>query len=456
MAIMSNSRRILNKITIVGLGVSGRAAVKLAADNGYAVTGIDEGSSDSLNDFANELNARKEVSILTDFKGDKFPPTDLIVISPGISANSFLGKLAKNTGKEMISELDFASRFISIPMLAITGTNGKTTVTEMTTAILRKSGKNVISAGNIGFPLSSAASDKTLEVIVVEVSSFQLEKATNFVPKSAAILNIASDHMDRYADFTDYSDTKFNIFENIKSPENMVINTTLMETWKERFSTKYPDREPITFSAVDTSADIIFENEIIRLKNGLIDPINLAGTEINSLHNIENLMSAIALASTILGKEELKEAVNLMIHEFSVSPHRQEIILRKDGILFVNDSKATNPAALIAALDQFGDDKNICLIAGGLDKKMDFSSIKSRKNKIKTIFLAGESKKILATLWNDDIHCIVCDTFEESVTKAVVNAEPRDVVLLSPGCASMDMFENYKERGEKFRSIICN
>ena len=441
-------------ITVIGLGISGRAAVKLAASKGYEVTGIDENRSAMLNDFASDMSAEKKVSILTGFKKNKLPSTDLIVISPGVASNSFLGKLASATGAEIISELDFASRFISVPMLGITGTNGKTTVTEMTTSILKNAGVNAISAGNIGLPLSDVVDDKTLEVIVVEVSSFQLEKATYFAPLAATILNIESDHMNRYAKFADYADSKFNIFENIEIPENMMINNSLLSSWMKRFSKKYPGRQPVTFSVTDKSADMIFENGKIKATNGLIDPVDLSETQINSQHNIENMMSATTLASAILGKNKLGQAVNKMICEFRISPHRQEIIGRKDGILFVNDSKATNPAAVIAALDQFGENKNICLIAGGLDKKMDFSSIKSRKNKIKTIFLAGESKTLLATLWNDDIHCMVCDTFEESVTKAVFNAEPGDVVLLSPGCASMDMFENYKERGEKFKSII--
>ena len=500
-------------IIVIGLGISGRAAVKLAAAQGCVVIGIDEKSSLELDAFSKEMDTQQQVTILTGLdscemrhflsgttKNHVQPGTavlqrktksytagdgrtteevrthvqaepavvqsnsiscesmvdfqaDLIVMSPGVADDSFLGKLAIETGVEITSELDFAARFISVPILAITGTNGKTTVTEMTTGILQKAGVNAISAGNIGLPLSDVVGDDSLEVIVVEASSFQLEKVANFAALAASVLNIESDHMDRYATFADYTDAKLNIFANIAKPENMILNFNLLDIWKKRFGSQF-NNLPITFSSTDQRADIVLENGCIESKNNLSEAINLKGSEISSLHNIENLMVAAALASSILDKAELQKAVAAMICEFRISQHRQEVILEKDGVTFVNDSKATNPSAMISALEHFGKEQNICLIAGGLDKKMDFSSIKNQKDKIKAIFLAGESKKLLATLWNDDIHCIVCGSFEESVTKAVACSEPGDVVLLSPGCASMDMFKNYKERGEKFKQII--
>ena len=440
------------KVTVIGLGVSGRAAVKLAAKQGCVVTGIDENSSGELKDFAQMESGNSRVSILLNFQEDTLPESDIIIISPGIADDSILGKLALATGAEITSELDYASRFIKVPMLAITGTNGKTTVTEMTTEILQQGRLKAISAGNIGLPLSEVAEDDSLDAIVVETSSFQLERAKNFAPVSAAVLNVESDHMNRYANFADYTDTKLNIFANIANHQHHVINHNLLGIWRKRF----PGQFPKTFSATDLQADIFYKNQCIEFDSGLREALNLTGTEISSLHNIENLMAAMALASTILNQKELQQAASKMINKFRISPHRQEVIAEADGVIYVNDSKATNPAAVIAALDQFGGDKNVCLIAGGLDKNMDFLPIKSRKDKIKAVFLSGESRNLLATLWNDDIHCMVCDSFEESVTKATSNAAPGEVVLLSPGCASMDMFANYKERGEKFRSMILN
>lgn len=439
-------------ISIIGLGISGMAAVKLAAGKGWMVTGIDENSSFGLDEFTREMVDNQQVNILANFSGEQLPDSDILVMSPGIADDSKLGQLAIDGGAEITSELDFASRFIKVPMLAITGTNGKTTVTEMTTEILQQGGIKTVAAGNIGLPLSDVVDDDSLKAVVVETSSFQLERAEHFAPVSAALLNVESDHMDRYANLADYTETKLNIFANIAEHRHHVINHQLLEIWR----IKYPDQFPLTFSATDQEADIVYKKQAIEFDRGLVEPLNLAGTEISSLHNIENLMAAMALASAILDKGKLQKAVKKMISAFHISPHRQEVIAEESGIIYVNDSKATNPAAVLAALDQFGGDKNICLIAGGLDKKMDFSSIKTRKDKIKAIFLVGESRNLLATLWNDDIHCIVCDSFGESVTKAASIAESGDVVLLSPGCASMDMFANYKERGEKFRSIILN
>lgn len=440
------------KITVIGLGVSGQAAVRLAAKQGCIVNGIDEGSSPGLKAFAREMENQPQVKIDLDFCSNALPLSDIIIMSPGIDKTSKLGRIATTTEAEITSELDYASRFIKVPMLAVTGTNGKTTVTEMTTEICRLAGLKSIAAGNIGLPLSDCVDVDELEVIIVEVSSFQLERAENFAPSAAALLNVESDHLNRYDDFSDYFDTKLNIFANITDHHHHIINHKLLDVWQKRFCHVFP----LTFSATDKQADIVYSKRCIEFDRGLIEPLNLAGTEISSLHNIENMMAATALASTVINPEKLQSAAQKMSMEFRISPHRQEVIADKEGIIYVNDSKATNPAAVIAALERFGGDHNICLIAGGLDKKMDFSPIKSHKDKIKAIFLAGESKNQLASLWNDDIRCIVCDSFIESVSKAASHATAGDVVLLSPGCASMDMFANYQERGEKFRSLILN
>ena len=463
-------------ILVLGLGISGMAAVELAAnpplskdrensnttepsstisnlENRRSVIGIDSFSSPSLLKFADKCKQYKNISILLNYNKGKLPSADLIVISPGISDNSYLGELAIKSKIKIISEIDFAAQYISIPILAITGTNGKTTTTEMTTKLLQMNGMKAISAGNIGVPLSSVALNCPYDVIVAEISSFQMENSQTFTPKAGALLNLESDHMDRYARFADYCDTKFKIFNNISKTSEMVIPLDLLELWMKKFKNKFNNEQPLTFSTSSTSANIFFKEDAILFNdNKLI--LNSSNFEINTPHNIKNFMVAIALVSQIVPISQLKSSFNKFICEFRNSSHRQEIIGKKDNITYVNDSKATNPAALIAALKTFGKKNNICLIAGGLDKKMDFSDVKQHKDKIKTIFIAGESKNALETLWKDDIHCIVCNSFDEAVLKATQNARFGDIVLLSPGCASMDMFKNYKERGEKFISII--
>jgi len=244
------------KILVLGLGISGMAAVELASkppsstliknsippdylsniskpDLKNTVIGIDSFSSPSLLQFNDKCKQYNNVSILLNFEEKKLPSADLIVLSPGISDNSYLGKLAIESKIKIISEVDFATQYISIPILAITGTNGKTTTTEMTTKLLQMNGVKAISAGNIGVPLSSVALNSHYDVIVAEISSFQLEHSHTFSPKAAALLNIESDHMDRYARFADYCDAKFKIFNNISKTSKMIISLDLFNLWEK-------------------------------------------------------------------------------------------------------------------------------------------------------------------------------------------------------------------------------
>jgi UDP-N-acetylmuramoylalanine--D-glutamate ligase len=441
---MHLSEKKIKRAVVLGLGVSGMSAVELAATHGIAVTGIDENPG--------KLNTNnKKTTIITNFNCDKLPDADLIIISPGIADNSRLGKLAADSGVPVISELDFASRFAKVPIIAVTGTNGKTTVTEMTNMLL----ENSVAAGNIGYPLSSAVEDKKAGTLVVEVSSFQLEKSPSFTPNAAVILNISSDHIDRYANFAEYKWTKFNIFRNIANSADMIINYNLLDDWKKwNSSLEKPHKSlPLTFSAEESNADISRTGEVVHLQSMEIGDADISSSEIRGIHNIENFMAAAALAARIQD-DNLEDRINYLLNNFRISPHRQEIVTVKNGITYVNDSKSTNPDSLIAALKSFGRDKNICLIAGGLDKDMDFSEIVSHKGKIKKAFLIGESKKMLQKLWAPQISSEICLSLENAIEKAEESASKGDTILLSPGCASMDMFANYKERGDIFCKII--
>ena len=438
-----------DRITVLGLGVSGMAAVRLAASKGYQVFGIDESSSPQLEDFADSLKAFPNARVATLFREEALPPSELIVISPGIPETSPLSRLAVSSGARIVSEIDFASCFIRRPMLAVTGTNGKTTVTEMTAAILANAGMPSVPCGNIGHPLSLVTESET-GTPVVEVSSFQLQTSANFAPFAAAILNIESDHIDRHADFRHYADAKFSVFNAIAEPSRIILNHCLLG----EFQSRLPKLTPLTFSAYSPDADIVFNDGAIEFRRYLSAPVRVENPQLLPGHNIENAMASAALAATLLEPEALRRALETTFRDFRCSPHRQEVFASRGGITFVDDSKATNPSAMIAALKRFGTSKNICLVAGGLDKNMDFSHVSSHFKLIKCVFLAGESKNRLASLWNNDIHCILCETFREAVIGAVSAACSGDVVMLSPGCASMDMFENYKERGEIFKAMV--
>ena len=439
----------VSKIVVLGLGKSGRAALELACSRGIYAVGIDESSECDIPDYA--FRSEPAPEIYTGFRDDSLPDADLIIISPGISDNSHLGALALASGVPVISELEFASSFTDIPILAITGTNGKTTAVEMTAMLIEGS----VAAGNIGYPLSQAVKELEPEAFIVECSSFQLEKTASFSPCAAGILNIASDHMNRYAEFADYVSAKFNIFSNMKSSGRVIINAALSDEWnkrKDEFSSN--PAVPLTFSANYADSDIFADGDIIDFSAIGLGNVNFADFAIQGRHNMENLMLAVSLAASLVPVEILKERIAYLAENFLPSPHRQEFIAEKDGVIFINDSKSTNPDALCSALKSFGKERNICLIAGGLDKKMDFTEINEYTASVKKAFLIGETRDMLREVWKEHFECEIFDDLENATAAAMNSASKGDVVLLSPACASMDMFTDYKERGDIFRKII--
>ena len=437
-------RRFYPKILVLGLGVSGRSAAALAVSRGFEVIGIDESedlSPDGLDG----------VSVISGWKkGDAFPEHDLIVLSPGVAPYSPLGAAALHSGAPIVGELDFAFQFLDAPVLAVTGTNGKTTTTEMTVGII---GDSAVAAGNIGNPLSEVALEEWRGPVVVEASSFQLERTTTFAPKAATLLNVSSDHMDRYDSFDDYQAAKFAVFRNIAESRMCVLNHSLLPEWTRL--TGEGRGMPVAFSVSDGAADIVLDGSTVHFKTFPLPPIDLSGSKVRGAHNIENFMAAVALASAVLAPEALLDGAIKLSRSFRLAPHRQELVAEIAGVRFVNDSKATNPDSLFAALDVFGGFRNIILIAGGLDKDMDFSISPKYVEMIRRAFLVGAAAARIEDVWGGaGVDCLVEPLFEIAVRSAVSLAEPGDVVLLSPACASMDMFANYKERGDFFREII--
>ncbi len=435
-------------IIVLGLGISGRSAAALALRKGLTVAAYDQKNSPELENYRDKL-ASDKFEINLGWEGVKFPRADLIVISPGIGKDSLLGKIAFGSGIPVISEMEFGFRHCPRPIIAITGTNGKTTTTELTCHLINSLGISTATAGNIGVPLCEALlSPKQPNYYVVEASSFQLDTCASFAPLCAAILNITSDHMNRYADENEYVSSKFSIFRNISSPEGKIIRSDLMQYWKEHVSSK---EKPVVFSSENFRADYYFDGTDIFVKGRKF--MSFSDTKLLGTHNAENLLSALALVfSAIPGASMLR--LREGAKSFMTGPHRLELVLKINGITCINDSKATNPDSTVVALKAVGGHKNVCLIAGGLDKNMDFSPVLGEKNRIKAAFLIGECKKRLANMWKNDISCIIFNSLDEAVLAACDMAEPGDVVLLAPGCASMDMFKDYKDRGQKFTHII--
>ena len=408
---------------ILGGGLSGKAAERLAVSLGFSTAIL----SDSP-----ELDADAAVA-----------KADLIVTSPGMKPLvSPLWQAAKRRAEkgecELISELEFGFRHWPGKVLAITGTNGKTTTTELTAALLASAGVDAHTAGNIGLPLSDLAADlregklSSDALPVVEVSSFQLERCDTFAPFAAALLNLESDHVDRYAGgFAEYVAVKQRIFERV-APENRVYGFS-MDTPVPRRVTLYGD------------ALMIDDEEVL---------IDLGNTALSAVHNRENLAAAVELCLRVLPLETvLSPEFRLAIHTFHPGRHRQELVCEKNGIRFVNDSKATNPASTVAALRSIPG--TVVLLLGGLDKEMDFSPLAPFADRIRFAALYGECRAKIAAALPESIPTADCGMeFERAIQTACDHAQPGDTVLLAPACASMDMFRDYKERGDRFTTFV--
>ncbi len=432
------------RVLILGFGISGRAAARLAEYLDMIPVPVD------MKPVPDESRFRE--SVFGWQEGASLPPADLAVISPGIRPDSPMAKAARNAGAAIIGELEFACRVLPCRIVAITGTNGKTTTTELTTALLQANGIKAQSAGNIGTALSDAALDvlrlRNLDVLVVESSSFQLETVQTFRPTTGALLNLASDHINRHGTLEGYAEAKLRLFRNMEGG-NAVINANLPERYAQQIRRKC---RTATFSAAQ-DADFMLENGII-LHHGTpvipLEEIHLKGN-----HNAENIMAALAILKAEAGEEALfSEATAEALRSFRPDVHRMEFFAEHNGVRFVDDSKATNPHSVNAALNTFGGKKNVILILGGLDKQMDFTSIRNDADKIKCAFLIGECKEKIYAALHDLIPCALCATLEEATEQGARSAAPGDILALCPACASMDMFRDYKERGNRFKEAV--
>ena len=402
----------MKKITILGAGVSGQAAAALAKKEGL--------------DF----------KILTDsdFEG-WINWGDLIVASPGVPPKSPMYQAARESGVPMTGELAFGARFFRGRMAAVTGTDGKTTTTELLTSLLAAGGEAVRPAGNIGVPLSQLAADGFAGIAAVEVSSFQLELADNFAPEAAAILNISMDHRDRYpGGEEEYRSVKYRIFRRV--PEKGRIFGRSMDELTPEPRTLFMDG---TF----------FVDGLPLVK---ADELALQGE-----HNRENICVALELAVRMLpgGKIFAPEVVSAL-KGFAAGPHRIETVLEKNGICYVDDSKATNPHAVVSCVRTLSARgvKRFRMLMGGLDKGMDFEMLSEVRNLFAGVYLFGACRERLKQSLTG-VPCLDFGTdFEAAVRQACRDALPGEAVLLAPGCASMDMFRNYEERGERFRDCV--
>ena len=436
-------------VTVVGLGRSGLAAAEFLENLGARVK-VTEAKEDV--EAKGEIQKLRKKNIEFEFgrhRRDFIKGADLIIASPGVSAGASPLLWAEEAGIPVIGELELASCFVPCPIIAVTGTNGKTTTSILLGEILKKKHKVEV-AGNIGRPLSALVSNLTGEhLLILEVSSFQLERIKDFHPGISIILNVTPDHLDRYSDFGDYLSAKKRIFLN-QGPGDYAI---------------FPADAPYTEALVkEAKCSHMFFGANPGLRNGVFYQdsaiyFNLKGRpekfldkrdiRLKGAHNRENVMAALAVACIL--KEDLK-IVGEVIKNFPGLEHRIEIVSQIGGVTFVNDSKSTNADSLLKALQSFS---RIILIAGGRDKGADFTPLRSEiEEKVREIILLGEAKEKLEEVWRNTRPIHPVENLEEAVALARKLAKKGEIVLFSPGCSSFDMFRNFEERGKVFKEII--
>ena len=429
-------------IAVLGAGLSGTAAALLLKAEGARVTVLDSAEEKNLLKSTID-NLRKEgVRVICGKAADEDSSTyQMAVLSPGIDPASRLARNFSGRKIDMIGELELGWRFCETPVIAVTGTNGKTTTTELLAQMLNACGQRTIACGNIGKPLSEVARErKPLDVLTAEVSSFQLETTHTFHPSISLWLNFAPDHLDRYRSVADYRAAKLRIFENQTEQDVAVVNAA------EALPKIRPRR--ITFSAYSNQADFRLSNGAIVYQNQAV--LRLSDTKLRGLHNIENVMATLAAG---VARGLLFEQMVPPLRNYEPRPHRCEFVREVDGVDYVNDSKATNLDAVEKALRS--QTKPVILIAGGKDKGFTFAPLRSLvKEKARSTILIGEMAESIRRSWSGAVHSEIANSLADAVERAHVVAKPGDVVLFSPGTSSFDMFKSYADRGDQFRTLV--
>jgi len=442
------------KVLIVGLGRSGAATARFAAARGAQVTVNDAAARDTLAMAIQELAPLGIPVITGEHPEAAFTGCDLVVLSPGVPHTLAPVQAAAAAGIPVMGEMALACRFIDSPMVAVTGTNGKTTVTTMIGDMLKRSGMSVFVGGNIGTPLiAHVASGNRADVLVVEVSSFQLDTMPDFRPAISVLLNIAEDHMDRYADFQDYALSKAGIFKNQTDGDVAVFNgddpvIALLIADLRAVPLAF-SRQRNGFTA-DVGATFTAAAITVNLPNTGTTVFDISGASLAGDHNRENMSAAVLAAMAAGGRTE---AIQAVLSSFHGLPHRLETVAQRSGIRFVNDSKATNVDAVLRALKAFSEP--VILIMGGRDKGGTFEDLAATvRDHVKHLLVVGECRHRIADALSRHAAITVVDSLADGVRAARSLAAAGDVVLLSPGCASFDAFTNYAQRGEAFRQYV--
>jgi UDP-N-acetylmuramoylalanine--D-glutamate ligase len=442
------------KVTVVGIGRSGIAAGRLLIREGAQVTLTDIKAKFELGPYLDQLeNAGVRLSLGGHALKD-FLQADLVVLSPGVQTHLEPIRAARDKGVPVIGELELAFSCFNAPVLAITGTNGKSTTTTLLGEMYKNQGRRVFVGGNLGMPLCEAVlSPLAWEAAVVEVSSFQLETVSDFRPRVAALLNVTPDHLDRYHNIQEYREAKLRIFQNQKQGDHAVLNWDDPITEKLISSGQLAAQVHCFGRMRPPQEGMVVSGEHMVYRSGQTErPLCKVGEiKIKGAHNLENAMAA-SLMALISGCEP--HVIVETLRSFAGLEHRLEFVREVRGIRYFNDSKGTNVGAVLMSLESFREP--IILIAGGQDKGSDFSPLRDPvRRKVRQVILIGKAKTEIRKALDGCAPLEECSTLDEAVKLADRLGRPGDVVLLSPACASFDMFKNFEERGKAFKEAVA-
>lgn len=438
------------KIAVLGFSPrTGLELVKYLLNFNVKIIVSDSKTEAELEELIAQVDTDKIEFALAD-NSNKILESDLIILSPGVPYNLDILKRARTKGIETISEIEFAFRQSKAEIIAVTGTNGKTTTTELLAAMLSDlNGKKVKAAGNIGVPFISVIKDlKDGEIIILELSSFQLEAVKDFKAKIAIYLNYSPDHLDRHQTEENYKNAKKNIFSNQNSDDFAVLNydDPYLFNLKEKLKA-----EIIGVSSQNRDAALVIKDNFAYYKKENIKLLDFNKINLPGEHNQKNAAFA-ALAAYLVGQKI--EIIQQQAENYKLQSHRMELIENSKGYLIIDDSKATNPDSTLKALKSL--EKDIILIAGGQDRNADFSNLKTViNNKVQTLILLGETADKIESLFEEDnLEIIKTRTIEAAAELGAQKLNNDNALLLSPACPSWDMFSSYKERGKIFQKYV--
>ena len=446
----------LARVLVYGLGMSGRAAARMLLERGVSVVAVDSKPDVDVSELeALAASAtRAKFELLPGGEPGELPPPsgsiDAVVVSPGVPMDKPLLEDARRRGVPVIAEVELAAPFINGPVVAITGSNGKSTTTALTGAILRTAGHKVEVCGNIGDPLAGKIEEAPGKVFVVELSSFQIEGIVTLKPRAAALLNISEDHLDRYGSLEAYAAAKKRLFLNLDAAGIAVLNADDPETAdvetqarKRRFSRR---------RRVEDGCYAL-DGRVIEVTPGEpdVELFRASDVPLAGVQNLENAMAAALLARSI-GAEPADIRAGLA--GFKGLPHRMERVGERNGVVWFDDSKGTNPAATAKSLEGF-ENGTVHLILGGRNKGADLSLLEPIvRDKVRRAYLIGESAADFESVLSGAVPLERSETLERAVRSAAREARPGEAVVLSPACASFDQFRNFVHRGQVFQGLV--